>query len=233
MHLLKQQNIWCARDILDRIKSSTVPQEIGSHSFSHVIFGDVEVTRKKAIAEFTKGREILKRHGETPVSFVFPRNSVNYLTELAEAGFRSYRGPEPLWYNNFPNGLRKICHMADQFLAVTPPVAVPEKIGGGGHEGLINIPASMLYLPMHGFRKYIPLKSRTKKALKGIQKAITEKKIFHLWFHPFNIATDQKRLLKGLETIFEEVAEVRGKDNIEVLTMREIAGWFVNKYYPA
>lgn len=75
---------------------------------------------------------------------------------------------------------------------------------------------------MNGFRRFIPLRSRINKALKGIQKAIKEKKIFHLWFHPFNIATNQEKLLRGLEEIFIKVYEERNKGNLDVMTMKQI-----------
>lgn len=216
--LLKDERIWCGKDILEKIKSCSVPQEIGSHSYSHIIFGDDTISREKAIKEFANGMDILKKYGEQPKSFIFPRNSVNYLTELQNACVKTYRGVEPSWYMKIPGKLKKICHMLDQALAISPPVVTPTFCGG-----LVNIPASMLYLSMSGFRKYIPLKSRVKKAKKGIQKAIDEKKIFHLWFHPFNIATDKEKLLKGLDDIFKMVKRERDAGNLEVMTMSGIA----------
>lgn len=223
INLLKQEDIWCGQDILQKIKSSSVPQEIGLHSFSHVIFRDERVTKDIAVKEFRQGKDILRQYGEKPISFVFPRNEINYLKELKEEGFCAYRGVEPSWYINASRIMKKICHMLDQTFAITPPVVDPIY-----KNGLVNIPASMLYLPMHGFRKYIPLKSRTTKALKGIQRAINEKKIFHLWFHPFNIATNQEKLLKGLEEIFKEVSNERDKGNLEVMTMGEVASMYLS-----
>lgn len=217
LDLLDQKEIWCGKDILNKIKATSVPQEIGSHSFTHVIFGDHSVTKEKASEEFTESFEILRQLGEPPVSFVFPRNSINYLEELRASGFKAYRGVEPSWYINVPGKMKKIFHVLDQMLAITPPVVTPIY-----NDNLVNIPASMLYLPMNGFRKYIPLRSRIKKAYKGIQKAIDEKKIFHLWFHPFNIATNQKELLKGLEKIFMKVNEERYNGNMDVMTMKQI-----------
>jgi len=79
INLLKQEDIWCGKDILQKIKSCLVPQEIGSHSFSNVIFRDVRVTKDIAVKEFRQGKDILYQHGEEPISFIFPRNEINYL----------------------------------------------------------------------------------------------------------------------------------------------------------
>lgn len=218
INLLEEDKIWTGKDILEQIKSSSIPQEIGSHSYSHVIFGDKKISKEIALHEFKKGKEVLEKYNETPVSFVFPRNSINYLDELANSGFKTYRGLESSWYVNTSGIVRKMCHIFDQTLAITPPTVTPKPI-----KGLVNIPASMLYLPMNGFRKYIPLKSRIIKAQKGIKKAIDKKEIFHLWFHPFNIATDQEKLFYGLEEIFKLVKIEREKGNLEVVTMGEVA----------
>lgn len=173
INLLGDENIWSAKDVFKKIQSCSTPQEIASHSYSHIIFGDKNTTREEALKEFNYGKEILKKYGEDPISFIFPRNSINYLNELKESCFKVYRGLEPSWYKKTSGYLRKICHIADQTLAITPPVVIPNF-----NEDLINIPASMLYLSMNGFRKLIPLKSRVKKANKGIEEAIKEKKYF-------------------------------------------------------
>ena len=178
--MLHKEEIWCGKDIIKKVKSCSVPQEIGSHSFSHLIFSDSHVSKDEAYKDFSEGMTILKEEGLQPISFVFPRNSIKYLKELRNAGFRAYRGVEPCWYVNVPGKLKKVCHILDQTLAIRPPVVNPIF-----NDGLVNIPASMLYLSMDGFRKYIPLNSRIIKAKKGIKRAIKEKKIFHLWFHPF------------------------------------------------
>ena len=84
------------------------------------------------------------------------------------------------------------------------------------------MPASMFYLPMNGFRSLIPLSFRIHKAKKGIKKAIREKKVFHLWFHPFNIATNQEKLLYGLEEIFKEVYLRRENKELKTKSMAEV-----------
>jgi hypothetical protein len=47
--------------------------------------------------------------------------------------------------------------------------------------------------------------------------------VFHLWTHPFNIASDATGLLGGLEKIFQEVTDLRMSGLIENVTMGELA----------
>lgn len=220
---LEQDPFWYGSDIVDKILSCSVPQEIGCHSFSHVLFGDENTKRKTVKAELEVCQKLAGELGLQLKSFVFPRNMEGYLDELNEAGFTSFRGSAPLWYNSLPVILQKFCHIIDQFFSFSPPVVMPE-----GKEGLVNIPSSMLYLSMNGFRKYIPLSSRVKKACKGLRRAVREKKIFHLWFHPFNLATAQGKLLCGLEEILKEANVLREMGQLEIKTMGEIANDYIN-----
>jgi hypothetical protein len=66
-------------------------------------------------------------------------------------------------------------------------------------DGLINIPASMMYFPQHGRRRQIPASLRVRRALKGVDSAARERRIFHLWFHPTNLADETDSMLAGLD----------------------------------
>lgn len=213
----KNADLWYGQDIIKNIMNSGVYQEIACHSFAHIPFSNkktkrhtVQVDLKNCVSEAQKLELELK-------SFVFPRNTIGYIDELSNFGFVSYRGEEPTWYRKFPKKIRKVCHILDQFFAVSPPVSLPIF-----EHGLYNIPGSMFYLPMNGFRGCIPLKFRIYKAKKGIRKAIEQKKIFHLWFHPFNIATNKEKLLFGLEEILKEVYASRKSGVLETKSMNEI-----------
>ena len=75
----------------ERIVASKVKQDIGSHSFSHVIFNSPQCSSIVARAEISKGIDALKGI-EHVTSFIFPNNKVNYLNLLREHGFIAYRG---------------------------------------------------------------------------------------------------------------------------------------------
>lgn len=213
----KENPLWYGQDIVNKIINCKVRQEVACHSFAHIPYGDKNTCRAAVKADLSNCIGEAERAGLKLRSFVFPRNNAGYVDELNCFGFEAYRGIEPTWYKAFPEKLRKVCHVLDQFLAVCPPVSLPRY-----DQGLYNIPGSMFYIPMNGFRSLIPVKSRIYKARKGIRKAIGHKKIFHLWFHPFNIATNQEKLLYGLEEILKEVYTERRDGKLEVKSMGEI-----------
>jgi hypothetical protein len=59
-------------------------------------------------------------------------------------------------------------------------------------------------------------------AKKGIREAVQRKSLFHLWFHPFNLATSPT-LLEGLNDILALVNQEMQAGNLVSLTMAETA----------
>jgi hypothetical protein len=214
---LQENPLWYGRDIVEKIMSCRVRQEIACHSFSHIPYGDKDTKKETVQADLRNCIEEAEKLGLKLRSFVFPRNIAGYLNELSSFGFEAYRGIEASWYSKFSKRLKKVCHIIDQLLAISPPVSLPEC-----DHGLVNIPASMFYLPMNGFRSLIPINRRIQKAKAGIRKAARDKKVFHLWFHPFNLATNKEKLLYGLEEIFKLVQLSRENGELQIKSMDEI-----------
>ena len=52
-----------------------------------------------------------------------------------------------------------------------------------------------------GARRAIPMASRIRKARAGLRRAAETGGTFHLWTHPFNVASDPDHLLATLEAI--------------------------------
>jgi peptidoglycan/xylan/chitin deacetylase (PgdA/CDA1 family) len=213
--------IFYGRDLVDKISSCPVPQEIGSHSFSHVIFGDAGCSRETAESEIAECVKLAKEQGLTLRSFAFPRNVVGHLDVLEDYGFTCYRGPEPNWYetSRLPEIFRRLLRLADVLRASCPPVVLPERC----ESGLWNIPGSAIYFPMHGPRRYLPLSLRTKRAIKGLDAAAESKRIFHLWFHPTNLADEVETMFSGLRSILRHAADLRERGRLDILPMRSLA----------
>jgi hypothetical protein len=85
-----------------------------------------------------------------------------------------------------------------------------------------NLPGSMFYPPMDGVWRRLPLAARVRQAQRGIGAAVERRGLFHLWFHPFNLATSDA-LLEGLDAIFATVAARIGEGRLECRTMAETA----------
>jgi hypothetical protein len=153
-------------------------------------------------------------------SFAFPGNRVGHLDVLREFGFSSYRGPEPAWYEQMrPGPVRRLAHLFDVLAARTPPVTEPSETIAG----LWNLPASMMYFPMHGGRRHIPLSRRVRRAVKGLDRAARERQVFHLWFHPTNLADEIDQMFAGLRSIFEHAARLRRNDALTFAPMGALA----------
>jgi peptidoglycan/xylan/chitin deacetylase (PgdA/CDA1 family) len=209
--------IWYGKDIIDMIKGCKVPQEIGSHTFSHVIVGDPGCTRECFGSEIALCKEIAAESGVELKSFVFPQNNEKYHDVLARNGFETYRGNEPYWFMKLPTLLQPFGRMVDCYLALCPPVSNPVK------NACWNIQGSYFWGHRHGLWKLLPISQRVKQTKKGIDRAIRDGTVFHLWFHPFNLSTDPQGLTNGLEAVFSYINVARAEGRIENLTMGALA----------
>jgi len=216
-----EEPIFYGRSLLERIRACPVPQEIGSHGCSHGIFGGPECSRESAESELAACVRAAREMGIAPRSFAFPRNRVGHLDLLPGHGFSCYRGPGPRWYERrfSPGRLGRLGHLVDVLAAIRPPLVSPRFVG----EGLWDIPGSMIYFPMHGARRYIPLSLRVRRARKGLQAAARQRKVFHLWFHPTNLADQPERMFAGLREILLAAADLRRRGDLDIEPMGALA----------
>lgn len=210
------RSIWRAGDLVRMVRHFPVAQEIGAHSFSHKDFTRLgEEEAREDVKSWLRSAEEMDI---VPRSFVFPYNRVAYQELLREMGFFCYRGPDNVWYRKiplpFPFGL--FLEVVSDFLALSPPCSLPRG------KDLLEIPGSMPYLGRDSVMGLVPVGASVKRAKKGLDKAAREKKIFHLWFHPFNIASRKEALLAGLEEILRAGAEKREKGDLDILTMSQV-----------
>lgn len=210
--------LFLGRSLVERIRACPVPQEIGGHSFSHVIYGDPGCSRAAAESDLDALVNAAQGMGLTLRSFSFPRNVVGHADALAPRGFRVIRTPEPSWYEESPGPVRRIGHLADVLLAREPPVVLPRRRA----DGAIEVPGSMIYFPMHGLRRYLPGGLRVTRARRGLRAAVRDGRVFHLWTHPTNLAERTESMFGGLRRILEDVAELRASGRMEVRTLGEL-----------
>ena len=207
------------RSLVERVRACPVPQEIGGHSFSHVIYGDPGCSRAAAESDLDALIAAAAQMGLTLRSFSFPRNRVGHADALFARGFRVFRSPEPTAYRDLRvAALRRAGHLLDVLLARTPPVVLPERRA----DGLVAVPGSMIYFPMHGPRRFVPVSLRVARARRGLRSAVREGRVFHLWTHPTNLASHSEAMFGGLRTILSEMAELRARGQMEVRTLGEL-----------
>jgi peptidoglycan/xylan/chitin deacetylase (PgdA/CDA1 family) len=211
--------LWYGDDVVAAIQAAGSLQEIGCHSFAHALFDDPELTEEAVRSDLGACLDLARRWGITLRSFVFPRNREGHHALLAEHGFRAFRGADPTWHAAIPGPAGRLAHLADQAAGLGPPVSMPtEKL-----PGLWNIPGSMLFMHRTGVRRFISRSARIRKARAGLDRAARHGGVFHLWTHPFNIASDRSNLLATLETILQHAVRLRDADRLRFDSMGGIA----------
>ena len=218
---LRRDHLWYGSDILDMIQAARVPQEIGSHSFSHPRFGDPAMTQEAAASDLDACLDAARSRGIELRSFVFPGNSEGYHELLRERGFHAFRGigPEEARVRALPDALQRPVRLATQVLGTRPLVGRPREV----LPGLWDIPASMLLLTRTGLRRYSTHAARVRRVRAGLSKARRSGSLFHLWTHPWNLADDPAFHLAVVRDILQEVARQRDAGTLLVETMGDAA----------
>lgn len=205
---------WYGKDIVQLLKSHH-SQEIGSHSFSHMIFGNKGCSYKCAESEI---RTCVKLANENKIkleSFVFPRNSIGHLGILNKYHFKSYRGPDSYPFKT-NNPLGKLLMLIDLLLLI-PHTSNPQI-----NNNLLEIPGNMYFLSTRGRRKFLPRKIRSLKAKSSLKQASKNNKVFHLWFHPTDLVDNPSLLLNQLEEVILYAKKLEAAGKIEIKNMSQI-----------
>jgi peptidoglycan/xylan/chitin deacetylase (PgdA/CDA1 family) len=219
---LDQNRLWYAPEILERINACSTRQEVGLHGDTHMILGADGCSLEAASVEVAAAIETLGEYGVTPTSFVFPRNRIGNLDALSEHGIEVYRGRDSRWYETrLPRPLRRGMRFTDEFAIRTPPVVVPKE-----KNGLVEIPGSQIFRPEGGVWRATPPRSQLRRAVKGLEVAAERGRIFHLWFHPFNLGRNPDELIHMLDAILERATELRDAGRLTFRTLSETADMY-------
>lgn len=205
--------------LIERIRSISPPQEIGCHGFSHVIFGDPSCSRACAQSEIQACVERAEAAGIHLDSMVYPRNEAGHRDVLREHGFICYRGKGRDMIPGASGRVAQLSHILSVLSQRFAYPVVPQR----DELGLWNIPASMMLFPAHGIRKYVPMSFRVRRAQRGLDAAVESGQVFHLWFHPINLAHETEGLLGALEQILRYASQLRGEAKLRFLSMGDLA----------
>ena len=202
-------------------------QEIGTHTFSHYYCLENGQTKEAFRNDLEAADHAAKMWGVNLRSLVFPRNHVNpeYLDVLAEFGIQSYRGCERHWIYRprMRSGkalFRRAARLLDAYVNLSGhhTFSIDEIVEGPP----FNFPSSRLlrmYLP--ALRLFEPL--RVARICSGLDYAAHTGRVFHLWFHPEELAMDQDKNAGALEKVLDRFALLRDRGEMESLTMAELA----------
>ncbi|MFC7139034.1 polysaccharide deacetylase family protein [Halosimplex aquaticum] len=207
-------DLTCGPELIERVRESGPDHEIGSHTYSHVLFGDDQTTGDVAAAELARSRAVADEQGIDLRSLVFPRNELGHRDKLAEHGFDAYRGGRPTPRRTLPEKLKTVA-----FGSGHPPVVTPAT----DEYGLVNIPASLYLYSFEG-----PALRATKPFVgdpivelveRGLDAAAESEGVLHLWLHPNNLVGEPQ--VRRIEGVLRAIDAHR--DEVPVETMAAVA----------
>ncbi len=198
-------------DLVAALLEADVDHEFASHSFSHVLFSEID--RELAVAELERSREIATEWGESFDSFIYPRNEVGHRDVLAEQGVRAYRGRTP-----YREGSRVVFDSAirDRSLLVDPVI---------DEHGLVNVPASLFLFGFEGAARTVAesvwADPMVRVAKAGIDEAVRSNGLFHMWLHPNNLTHERDD--RRMRTILSYLDRRRAETDLSVETIGDVA----------
>jgi peptidoglycan/xylan/chitin deacetylase (PgdA/CDA1 family) len=212
--------IWYAPQLIDRVRAARTPQDIGSHSYAHTYFG--EAPREQLRTDLAAARRVHDAHGLPFTSFVFPRNQVDHIDLLREAGVKVFRSVDHGWHitvrERLGRAAGRVANLIDKLVPVPPATVRPVE-----HAGVVELPSSMLLLGRNGLRRAVHPAAIIAKARAGLHAARRNGGVFHLWFHPSNFYYDTDRQLDTLGEIVRAAAEMRERGAIDIRPMASFA----------
>lgn len=212
------EKIWFGPELIELIRNAGTKHDIGSHSYAHPYYG--ELSRDEARADLLAAKKVHDRLGLPFDSFVYPRNQIAHLDLLREVGVKVYRSLDVGWHvtaRKLGPKVGRIAHLTSQALPLAPAVVSPTT-----HDGLVELPSSMLFIGRNGARRAILPALTIAKAVRGA-KAASSDGCFHLWFHPSNFYHRTDQQLETLGAILATVAAMRDRAELEIKTMRSFA----------
>ncbi len=209
---------WYGPDLVAAIRACPTPQEIGSHSFGHVIAGDPGCSADAFRTDLVACRAVAEREGVELRSFVFPRNSVGHVDVLEEQGFAAYRSPTPDRFAALPRWQRRLAGVVDTVRPLRSATFSARRDGG-----LIDIPQTYLFDPDSRTANRLGTTVWSGMVRRRLRHAVRTGSLFHLWFHTHNLATQRDRAHSAMEDLFRAARRQIDRGRLENVTMGEVA----------
>lgn len=203
-------------ELVRALQASDLCHDIGSHTFSHVVFDDARLDETVIEAEIEAAKNAAKPYGIEYDSITFPRNAVGYREVLADAGFRVYRSGGP----QQPAHQRQWRKIA----ATRNPDRVPLVEPVIDEYGLVDVPPSVFLFGFQGLPRDVCetlwMDPIVRQVTGAIDNAVSSGGIVHLWLHPNDIVTERDS--NRLETIFAYI-DAKRDSGLTVETLADVA----------
>jgi len=203
-----------APDLL-RMVHATPGQELGTHTFSHILMGEPGVTAQDVKADLEAVTRLSRqRFGAAPVSLVFPRNQIAFLEVTRACGIRMWRGNEIGWYYDCNETSRsrpvaRARRLLDALNPWTRHASLPE----------CDMTRATLFL-----RTNLPgaawalHRARIRNELAALQPS----QVFHIWWHDHNLGVDTRRRMARVAEILDMFAERCARGQLVSANMNDL-----------
>lgn len=210
------------QDVIDLLLTRGDRHEIGFHGYTHKLFN--VMSEADVRAEIETWRQVSRQREIIPEVVIFPRNRTGHLEVFREYGFTCYRGEEFMPWMYFLPLIGKVFRRL--YYEVSPFFTPPVYDVGIDESGLVNIPSSRW---LFGFNPHIEavleaLKLHTlrlRKLVQGVKRAAAEKRVLHLWAHPYEFRTEKD--IDKLRYVLWHVAEAIHRGQMQSVGMVELA----------
>jgi len=213
--------LWYRRSFIEALRNEP-SQEIGLHGgLTHLIWTDPFATREIVAWELAQGVAALEEASVSPISFSFGREREAFYDLLPGGGIVCYRGRTVAPSYRLGRGVvGKAARLLDELSRTTPHLVWPQET----LPGLWNIPSSLFLYSIHRSRTMLTgFQSRIERFNRGIEAAARYRGIFHFCLHPENL-TRAPEGFAVFEQMVERLVAARARGDIEILTMRDVAG---------
>jgi len=216
---VEHEPTWYAPDLVEMIRDCSMPQEIGSHSFGHIIAGDPGCGREAFRTDLAACVTAATAMGIDLRSFVFPRNSIGHIDVLEEEGFVAFRGHPPDRHGDISVRRGQLLRLIDTFRPTTSSSVWPSRRGG-----LLNVPQTYFFDPNSATANRFGGRAWSFLVRRQLIHAVRMGSLFHVWFHPHNLATHPDRARRALADLFREARFRIEQGELVNLTMGGLAG---------
>lgn len=195
---------WHGDWAVDRVATARTDHEIALHGVTHVPWSDVDAAFIDTELALWKSMSGPVRDAQT---FVYPRNAVAHLDQLAGSGIVGYREARP--------PISRFGSLLSEFNIWA--AADPDRANG---EGIVPIPAGYFINWLHGPRRLVPRAVSKRRAAHVLSTAKRDNAVAHYWIHPENLASAPATILV-LRDLLRLVAEWRERGDCVVLTQSQ------------
>lgn len=214
---------WYGTDLVKKILSSPLSQEIGFHGYTHRVFDETHMTVEDARTEVKEWLRVASKWGVGPGAVVFPRNQVGHLAVFEELGFVCYRGVEVAparW--KFLDEAGPLAVLSPLRLYLSTPMVYDPKLN---RVGMVDLPASRWIGSDHRLERSTGLDRlfamRLARVAEALKVAVQENKVVHVYLHPYELQKESD--FEMIRELLSFVGDLVADGSIHSVGMAQLA----------